>query len=86
MTNKTTSTAPVVEKLVKLIDVKSIITMALTFALIAVVIYRMDIPESTFGLFSNAVMLCLGFFFGKNTKTDAVIAEVSRKENSTIGD
>ena len=53
-------------KLAKLIDVKSLVTLALVAVLCFVTITQRPIPE----LFSSAVMLVLGFFFGKNLKTD----------------
>ena len=53
-------------KLAKLIDVKSLVTPALVAVLCFVTITQRPIPE----LFSSAVMLVLGFFFGKNLKTD----------------
>jgi hypothetical protein len=49
------------KKLAKLIDVKSIVTLSLTIVLCIITLKQMAVPD----LFSNAVMLVLGFFFGK---------------------
>jgi hypothetical protein len=53
------------EKLAKLIDVKSIVTITLTATMVVVILGNFTVEEKMFGLFSNAVMLVLGFFFGK---------------------
>jgi len=58
------------EKFARLIDTKSIITLSLTFTLIAVILTRINIEQTQFALFNNAFMLCLGFFFGKPKTTD----------------
>lgn len=50
-------------KLAKLIDVKSIVTLALVLVLCVMTVLQQPTPE----LFNSAVMLVLGFFFGKNT-------------------
>lgn len=49
------------DRIAKLIDVKSIITIALVIILCIATITGIDTPE----LFNSAVMLVLGFFFGK---------------------
>lgn len=49
------------DRIAKLIDVKSIITIALVIVLCVATITGIDTPE----LFNSAVMLVLGFFFGK---------------------
>lgn len=49
------------DRIAKLIDVKSIITIALVIVLCIATITGIDTPE----LFNSAVMLVLGFFFGK---------------------
>ncbi len=49
------------ERIAKLIDVKSIITIALVIVLCVQTISGQPTPE----LFNSAVMLVLGFFFGK---------------------
>lgn len=53
------------EKIAKLIDVKSIVTITLVVTLVIIIIARLDIQDNIFQLFSSAVMLVLGFFFGK---------------------
>ena len=49
------------DRIAKLIDVKSIITIALVVVLCVMTINGQPTPE----LFNSAVMLVLGFFFGK---------------------
>ena len=51
----------IIEKIAKLIDVKSIVTISLTIVLCVITLKQMQVPD----LFSNAVMLVLGFFFGR---------------------
>lgn len=53
------------EKLARLIDVKSIVTLLLVIVLCILTLKQMPTGE----LFNNAVMLVLGFFFGKNIKS-----------------
>lgn len=55
----------IIDKIAKLIDVKSIVTLSLTITLVVVILTNMKIDENVFQLFSSAVMLVLGFFFGK---------------------
>lgn len=45
-----------------LVDVKSIVTLLLVVVLAIVTLMQLPVPD----LFSNAIMLILGFFFGKN--------------------
>lgn len=56
------------DRIAKLIDVKSIITIALVAVLCVTTLSGQSTPE----LFNSAVMLVLGFFFGKklNKETD----------------
>lgn len=54
------------DRIAKLIDVKSIITIALVIVLCVATITDIDTPE----LFNSAVMLVLGFFFGKKLNKD----------------
>lgn len=56
------------DRIAKLIDVKSIITIALVVILCVTTLNGQSTPE----LFNSAVMLVLGFFFGKklNKETD----------------
>lgn len=49
------------DRIAKLIDVKSIITIALVIVLCVATLTQLPTPE----LFNSAVMLVLGFFFGK---------------------
>lgn len=49
------------DRIAKLIDVKSIITIALVAVLCVATLAGLQTPE----LFNSAVMLVLGFFFGK---------------------
>jgi uncharacterized membrane protein YjjP (DUF1212 family) len=58
------------EKLAKLIDVKSIVTMSLVITLVIVILCKLQIADNVFQLFSSAVMLVLGFFFGKRSTKD----------------
>ena len=54
------------DRIAKLIDVKSIITVALVIVLCVQTISGQPTPE----LFNSAVMLVLGFFFGKKLNTN----------------
>lgn len=49
------------DRIAKLIDVKSLITIALVAVLCVATLTGLQTPE----LFNSAVMLVLGFFFGK---------------------
>lgn len=53
------------DKLAKLIDVKSIVTITLVATLVILILAQINIKDNIFQLFSSAVMLVLGFFFGK---------------------
>lgn len=53
------------ERIAKLIDVKSIITISLVVTLVAIILSQLPIADNIFQLFSSAVMLVLGFYFGK---------------------
>lgn len=54
----------IIHALARLIDVKSIVTLSLVAVLATLTLHGLPIPE----LFSSAVMLVLGFFFGKNVQ------------------
>lgn len=54
------------DRIAKLIDVKSIITIALVIVLCVITLNGQTTPE----LFNSAVMLVLGFFFGKKINKD----------------
>jgi hypothetical protein len=53
------------EKFAKLIDVKSIVTLALIATLVYVVVGEKKIDEKTFLLFSNATTMIITYFFTK---------------------
>ncbi len=56
----------ILSQVARLIDVKSIVTLALVATLVVTTLNDVEVPA----LFSNSVMLVLGFFFGKtNTVT-----------------
>lgn len=59
------------ERIAKLIDVKSIITIALVVVLCVATLTGLPTPE----LFNSAVMLVLGFFFGKKLNSTDEQAE-----------
>lgn len=54
------------DRIAKLIDVKSVITIALVIVLCIITLNGQPTPE----LFNSAVMLVLGFFFGKKLNKD----------------
>lgn len=56
----------ILQRLAKLLDVKSLVTLALVLVLCVMTLGGREVSE----LFSSAVMLVLGFFFGKNVRTD----------------
>jgi hypothetical protein len=53
------------EKLSKLIDVKSIVTLSIIFTMVYVVISGRPIDEKTFLLFSNVATMIVTYFFTK---------------------
>ena len=57
----------IIKRIAKLIDVKSIITIALVFVLCVATLEGIQTPE----LFNSAVMLVLGFFFGKKINKES---------------
>ena len=59
------------DRIAKLIDVKSIITITLVIKLSITTITGQPTPE----LFNSAVMLVLGFFFGKKLNNESEDAE-----------
>ena len=59
------------DRIAKLIDVKSIITITLVIILSITTITGQPTPE----LFNSAVMLVLGFFFGKKINSESEDAE-----------
>jgi len=56
------------DKIAKLIDVKSIITIGLVTTLIVVVLAGKNIDEKIFNLFSNIVTMVITYFFTKPRK------------------
>ncbi len=50
------------ERLARLVDVKSLVTLSFTAVLCVMTLYGRETSE----LFNSAMMLVLGFFFGKN--------------------
>ena len=55
------------KKLAKLIDVKSIITIALVIALVFVTLSNKAVEEKVFNLFSNVLTMVMTYFFTKKT-------------------
>lgn len=53
------------EKLAKLIDLKSIITLAMTFTLIYILVGPVEVNEVVFALFNTSYGVVLGFYFAK---------------------
>ena len=53
------------ENLKKLVDVKSIVTLTLVITMVIAILGKFEIETNMFQLFSSAIMLVLGFFFGK---------------------
>lgn len=60
-------TMKIKDRIAKLIDVKSIITIALVIVLCIITLNGQTTPE----LFNSAVMLVLGFFFGKKINKES---------------
>ena len=54
------------DRIAKLIDVKSIITIALVIILCVITVTKGEMND----IFNSAVMLVLGFFFGKKNTPD----------------
>ena len=53
------------EKFFKLLDVKSIVTLALVFTLVGTVISGHKMDEKVFILFSNSTTMIITYFFTK---------------------
>jgi len=58
------------EKFAKLIDVKSIVTLSLVFALVWLVLSGRAINGDLFLLFSNVITMIITYFFTKPKKED----------------
>ncbi len=56
------------DKLIKLIDVKSIVTLLLVITLIVVVIRDIKMNSDLFLLFSNVVTMVITYFFTRQKK------------------
>lgn len=56
------------DKLIKLIDVKSIVTLLLVITLIVVVIKDIKMNSDLFLLFSNVVTMVITYFFTRQKK------------------
>ena len=58
-----------IDRLIKLIDVKSLITIGLVTTLMIIVVKDVPVEEKVFNLFSNLVTMVLTYFFTKKDKT-----------------
>lgn len=58
-----------IDRLIKLVDVKSLITIGLVTTLIIIVVKDVPVEEKVFNLFSNLVTMVLTYFFTKKDKT-----------------
>lgn len=71
------------EKIAKLIDVKSIVTLVMVFVLAFLVVYSAitgkDLSNNLFLLFSNVVTMIITFFFTKN-KVEKDIADSKKTD------
>jgi hypothetical protein len=56
------------EKFAKLIDVKSIVTLALVFTLVGIVLSGKKIDSDIFLLFSNCTTMIVTYFFTKKSQ------------------
>ena len=56
------------DKLIRLIDVKSIVTLLLVITLIVVVIKDIKMNSDLFLLFSNVVTMVITYFFARQKK------------------
>lgn len=56
------------EKFAKLIDLKSFITLSFSWTLVGIILFKLEVADNVFQLFQSALMLILGFYFGKNIK------------------
>lgn len=57
------------EKLTRLIDVKSIVTLVLTFTLISIILAQLDIKDNVFQLFNTLISSVFGYYFGRKDGT-----------------
>ncbi len=66
----------ILQKLARLLDVKSLVTLALVLVLCIMTLSGREVSE----LFSSAVMLVLGFFFGKNVQRDNAAVDLDKNQ------
>ena len=66
----------ILQKLARLLDVKSLVTLALVLVLCIMTLSGREVSE----LFSSAVMLVLGFFFGKNVQRDNTAVDLDKNK------
>ena len=66
----------ILQRLARLLDVKSLVTLALVLVLCVMTLSGREVSE----LFGSAVMLVLGFFFGKNVRTEG-----ERTDDNNLG-
>ena len=74
----------ILQRLARLLDVKSLVTLALVLVLCIMTLSEREVSE----LFGSSVMLVLGFFFGKNVPRDnqeSVNRESINQENNNTG-
>ncbi|MDF2557226.1 MAG: hypothetical protein K0R71_1054 [Bacillales bacterium] len=72
-------------RIVKLLEVKSIVTLMLTTTLVAITLLQIKPPE----LFNNVTLMVIGFFFGKasnNAKNILVQGKISTKRKKLDND
>lgn len=72
-------------RIVKLLEVKSIVTLMLTSTLVAVTLFQIKPPE----LFNNVTLMVIGFFFGKasNTAKEILVkGKISTKRKKLVSD
>lgn len=70
------------EKLAKLIDLKSIITLAMTFTLIYILVGPVEVNEIVFALFNTSYGVVLGFYFAKKKEPEVTTAVVDNYEET----
>ena len=58
------------EKIAKLIDVKSIVTITMTFAMIGLLFIEKEIPQEILVIFSTAYGSIITYFFTKKPKEE----------------
>lgn len=60
----------ITEQLAKLIDVKSIVTLTMTLALIALLFSPMEPPKEVLALFCTSYGATITYFFTRNTNKE----------------